>query len=132
MAVYNSEILPSVTMHAHVVPINESLARASVRTDNNGTWARHATVYAGDFASHHLMYRQAHEADLGFDNDGSFHQYRLQPTTELLTRVRQSKDGTFGKREEKNSYGLVTDYLWKNEWVSQSTLPQPKRNLPDP
>ena len=115
MAIYNSESLPSIAMHAHLAPVNESLAQASIRSDNNGTWARHATVYAGDLATHHLMYRQAHESDLGFDNDGSYHQYRLQPTTELLARLGQSNRSSFGKREEDSSYGLVADYLWKNE-----------------
>ncbi|KAI4231836.1 MAG: hypothetical protein LQ352_008384, partial [Teloschistes flavicans] len=114
-AVYNSSAGPTLNVHAHIAPIDESLAKASIQTANNGTWARHATVYSGDLATHHLMYRQAHHTDLGFDNDGSFHQYRLQPTEDMLTQLRQSKNTTdHGKREEDNSYGLVADYLWKN------------------
>ncbi|KAL9609752.1 MAG: hypothetical protein Q9167_005508, partial [Letrouitia subvulpina] len=101
-------------MYAHISPFNGSLAQGSIRSDNNGTWERHATVYAGDIATHHLLYRQAQESDLNFENDGSYHHYRLQPTEDLMNLIRASKSDTLQEREEDSSQGLVTDYLWKN------------------
>ena len=89
---------------------------ASMRTgaDNNGTWHRHATFFWVGRESHYLMYRQASPDDLGFDNDGSFHHYRMQDS-DRGKALREVGNGGLGKREEDRAYGVVTDYLWQNE-----------------
>lgn len=114
LAVYEHPQFPSLAMHAHISPTNGSLAQSSIRSENNGTWQRHATVYAGDVATHHLLYRQALESDLSFENDGSYHHYRLQPTEEMMHILKSDLSKSLSEREENNVQGLVTDYIWKN------------------
>ncbi|EJD55656.1 hypothetical protein AURDEDRAFT_148042 [Auricularia subglabra TFB-10046 SS5] len=95
-------------VHAHVAVLNGSLKSASVRSANNGTWELHATFLRSGQATHHLMYRTAHADDLGFANDGSYHHYRVQPTSEYSAHLLQA-------RVEDKSNNLVTDYLWKDQ-----------------
>ena len=61
--------------HTHILSLsieNRSLALASMASGNNGTWEKHATVYAGDMETHHLLYRLASPEDIGMENDGTF------------------------------------------------------------
>ncbi|KAF2098014.1 hypothetical protein NA57DRAFT_76813 [Rhizodiscina lignyota] len=86
---------------AHVAPIDNSLRKGLLATANNGTWIRAASVYSGDVHTHSLFYRLADPADLGRENDGTYH--HLRATEEGLR-----------KREENDEGGLVVDYIWKD------------------
>lgn len=92
-------------IHSHIPTIGDSLVKASIASNNTGEWAHHATIYnLDDNPTHHVMYRLASAADLGRENDGSFHHYRVQPSPQNLLRP----------RVEDTSNNLVTDYLWTN------------------
>jgi hypothetical protein len=69
-------------------------------------------------------YRQAAKEDLGFDNDGSFHHYRVQDSDHMKRLHAQKADGlsALEKRIEKTASGVVTDYLWKNGLVVLSEM----------
>ncbi|KAK0114917.1 hypothetical protein ONS96_013392 [Cadophora gregata f. sp. sojae] len=85
-------------------------------TQNNGTWERHATFFWDNEESHYLMYRKATPEDLGFENDGTFHHYRIEDSDnvkDLRKRIELGHPG-LEKRLENRAYGVVTDYLWQN------------------
>ncbi|KAB8349680.1 hypothetical protein FH972_023696 [Carpinus fangiana] len=96
-----------VTHELHIPALNGMLFAASIATSNNGTWARHATRYVNGEETHHLLYRKAVKADLGFENDGSYHHYRVQD-------AHRNQHVSLEKRLEKRTYKVVSDYLWKN------------------
>ena len=123
-AISTHPTFPNLTTHTHISPINGSLALASAASGNNGTWARHATVLIDiggvTTESHHLMYRLASEDDLGMENDGSIHQYRVQPTDSYIALQKSMGNRTKKeKREQASTYGFVADYLWKNKYLHQ-------------
>ncbi|PVH72487.1 hypothetical protein DL98DRAFT_576806 [Cadophora sp. DSE1049] len=101
---------------SHVSLEGRSLKDASMSSENNGTWARHATFYWQGEESHYLLYRRADPEDLGFENDGSFHHYRVEDSDNVKILRAQLSKGHPGidKRLEKRSYGVVTDYVWRN------------------
>ncbi|KAK3353848.1 hypothetical protein B0T25DRAFT_518823 [Lasiosphaeria hispida] len=81
---------PRRTAEVHIpVADRVRLLHESMETENNGTWHRHATYFWDGEESHYLMYRQAHPDDLGHENDGTFHHYRVQDSDAWST-----SDGT--------------------------------------
>lgn len=89
------------------------LFRASIATgyDGNSThFEKHATRFVNGVETHHLLYRKATAEDLGHENDGSIHQYRVQDVV-----AEEGEDVPLHKRVEKSTYKVVTDYLWKDE-----------------
>ncbi|KAH6718672.1 hypothetical protein BKA61DRAFT_712451 [Leptodontidium sp. MPI-SDFR-AT-0119] len=101
---------------AHIPLSHQSLKESSMATQNNGTWERHATFYWDNEESHHLMYRKATVDDLGYENDGTFHHYRIQDSDHVKDLRKRMALGHPGieKRLEERAYGVVTDYLWQN------------------
>ncbi|KAG4440290.1 hypothetical protein IFR05_004251 [Cadophora sp. M221] len=101
---------------AHIPLLHRSLKESSMATQNNGTWERHATFYWDNEESHYLMYRKATVDDLGYENDGTFHHYRIQDSDHVKDLRKRMALGHPGieKRLEQRAYGVVTDYLWQN------------------
>ncbi|KAH9214904.1 hypothetical protein DL95DRAFT_409055 [Leptodontidium sp. 2 PMI_412] len=101
---------------AHIPLSHRSLKESSMATQNNGTWERHTTFYWDNEESHYLMYRKATVDDLGYENDGTFHHYRIQDSDHVKDLRKRMALGHPGieKRLEERAYGVVTDYLWQN------------------
>ncbi|KAM7195354.1 hypothetical protein V8F20_007573 [Naviculisporaceae sp. PSN 640] len=117
---------PRRTAEVHVpltergrIPTEHIQAR-DLAASKNGTWERHITFYWDGKESQYLMYRAAHPDDLGHENDdGSFHHYRAQDSDRVIALEKEHGfHGLLAKREENRAYGVVTDYLWKNEQKS--------------
>ncbi|PVH72488.1 hypothetical protein DL98DRAFT_595950 [Cadophora sp. DSE1049] len=99
------------TSEAHIPLAHRSLKESSMATQNNGTWERHATFYWDNEA-----YRKATADNLGFENDGTFHHYRVEDSNhvrDLRKRIALGHPG-LEKRLEERAYVVVTDYLWQN------------------
>ncbi|KAH7403827.1 hypothetical protein BKA64DRAFT_707299 [Cadophora sp. MPI-SDFR-AT-0126] len=99
------------TSEAHIPLSHRSLKVSSMATQNNGTWERHATFYWDN-----EEYRKATADDLGFENDGTFHHYRLEDSEhvkDIRKRIALGHPG-LEKRLEARAYEVVTDYLWQN------------------
>jgi hypothetical protein len=107
---------PRLTAEVHV-PIDENgrilSPHLQKRDANNGTeWERYATYYWDEEESQYLKYRQAHATDLGHENDGSFHHFRAEDS-EQIKALRRSPH-SLNRRLSRRAFGVVTDYLWKN------------------
>lgn len=98
---------PITRTEAHIpISPDQRLMHAAVATGNDGSWAHIATTYWGDEPAHHILYRVAHESDLGKPNDGSYHHFRCQPAPSQQAKLRRRAEGS------KN--GVVADYLWRD------------------
>ncbi len=91
---------------SHIPITNGSLMLSSVSSGNNGTWAHQATTYdaAGDEV-YHLMYRLAQPEDLGYDSNGTYHQYQM----------RLANPSSKAQRDRESGGGFVVDYVW--DWL---------------
>ena len=65
--------LLNVTVHVHIAPLTESLARALMASANNEIWEFHAPVFSGHKVIYDLMYHLMDPGLLGQENDRSYH-----------------------------------------------------------
>jgi hypothetical protein len=107
------------------IPHNGSLIFASMESKSashraNYTWEHHASYYVNDVKVAHLFHRLAHPDDLGAENNGKIHQYRVQgnltdhPSPESSVALKRKRSTNV----EKRYYGVTTgpfnlEYIWE-------------------
>ncbi|KIJ45396.1 hypothetical protein M422DRAFT_46830 [Sphaerobolus stellatus SS14] len=112
---YKHSVIEDFVFYSHIPTINGSVSEAALRNGSTLDWQHQVTAFYKGEETHRVYYRQAHTDDLGKENDGSYHHYRVRPSPSMLERIRKLRQAAgLKEREEADSYGLVSDYLWRH------------------
>lgn len=110
---------------AHI-PHNGSLILASLESKSaslsaNYTWEHHASFYVNNAKVANLWHRLAHPDDLGAENDGTIHQYRVQgnltdhPSPESSVALNRKRSTNAEKRYLGDTFGPFNlEFIYEN------------------